>query len=236
MEVAVDLHIHSGLSPCADNTMTPNNIINMALLKKLDVLAITDHNSTKNLSAFLNIANKKGIICIPGIEITTKEEVHLTALFPSLDNAQRFQKIVDAHLPRRKNNASFFGNQLIFKEDDSVKEEEEILLSNALTLSIEDSIDEIRKAEGIPIAAHIDKDKFSIISNLGFIDKHLELKVIEFGKNTESDIFVNKHAYLSAYTQIKSSDAHYLGDILEREFFLDVESKSIEGVLNALEV
>lgn len=234
MKIAVDFHIHSGLSPCADDDMTPNNIINLALLKGLDAIAITDHNCTGNLNAFLKVAQGKNLLCIPGIEVTTKEEVHLLALFKNLSQAQDFQKIIDAALPKINNNTGLFGCQLIYDESDNVVKNHDILLINAINLSIEETISEIKKLQGLPIPAHIDRNSFSILSNLGFISPELGITTVEISRGGDFSALKRVHPYLERYNRIYSSDAHYLGDILEREFFIEVGDLSIDAIFDKL--
>ena len=235
MKIAVDLHIHSGLSPCAEHTMTPNNIVNMARLKGLDAIAITDHNSLKNIEVFLKVAQKNGIICIPGVEVTTKEEVHLLGYFEDIESVKKFQKIIDMHLPEDKNNKEIFGNQLMYDEDDNIIGEEQVLLSRAINLSLDGAIEEIRKLRGVPIPAHINRNRFSIISNLGFISPELNIKAIEICSFGDLKLIEKFCPNFESYNKIYSSDAHSLGQILEREFFIEVEGYSIESILKALE-
>ncbi|SDK58849.1 PHP domain-containing protein [Natronincola ferrireducens] len=234
MTIAVDLHIHSGLSPCSSNDMTPNNIIQMAVLKGLDAIAITDHNSTKNLRSFVNVAKKHNIICIPGIEITTKEEVHLLALFQNISAALEFQLILDDTLPKAPNSPKLFGNQYIYDEDDNIVEDYNYLLINAINLPLKEIIREIKGLGGIPIPAHIDRNSFSILSNLGFISPDFCLKTVEITKNCDYTNLTKRHPYLAKYNKIISSDAHALGEILEREFFIKTSSKKIQDILAAL--
>lgn len=234
MDLAVDLHIHSGLSPCADNAMTPNNIVQMAKLKGLDAIAITDHNSTKNLNSFIKVANAHDMICIPGVEITTKEEVHLLGLFKNLNTVLKFQDILDDTLPRIKNKTKLFGHQYIYDENDNIVGEYNHLLLNAINLPLKETIDEIKKLDGIPIPAHIDRNSFSILSNLGFISPELDLRVIEISKNCRYNDLLAMYPYLKKYKKIQTSDAHCLGEILERNFFVKTKFKKVEEILESI--
>lgn len=234
MIIALDLHIHSGLSPCAEKDMTPNNIVNMALLKGLDVIAVTDHNSTKNLASIAAVAERKKLLFIPGIEITSREEVHLIALFQDISQALDFQRILDARLPNILNKASIFGNQYMYDEEDEIVGEVQPLLLNAIDLSTEEVIDEVRARGGLVIPAHVDRESFSIISNLGFISPHLGFTSIEVASGCQYSSFLEKHKYLEGYIKVVSSDAHCLSDILERTFFLEVEELRIDCVFKAL--
>lgn len=234
MKLAVDLHIHSGLSPCADISMTPNNIVNMARLKELDVIAITDHNSTKNLRTTWEVARETDIIFVPGVELTTKEEVHVVCLFDSLEKAECFQKILDKNIISIKNRADVFGQQHIYNIDDEIVDEYELMLMNATELSLENAIMEVKELNGVLIPAHIDRNSFSILSNLGFISLELEISTVEISSNCNYHELEKNHPYLKKYRKIVNSDAHVLGDILERTSFIEVEKRNAKSVLEKL--
>jgi len=217
MKVFYDLHIHTALSPCADDDMTPNNIVNMAMIKGLDVIAITDHNSADNIAPVMEVAKKTNIRVIPGMEIETMEEVHILALFPSLAAAQSAAKIVRVNMPKIKNNESIFGNQLIFDENDNVINKEEQLLITSTKLSISFVFDMVRSFGGIAIPAHIDRNSYSIISNLGFMPEELNVKTIEISNNAQ-DKFKKNYQDFKILT---NSDAHNLSDISEKISYFD---------------
>ena len=132
-----DLHLHSCLSPCGDNDMTPNNIVGMSVVKELDVIAVTDHNSCKNCPAVKKIADHYGIIAIPGMELCTVEEVHVLCLFKKLDDAMNFDSYVSKHIIAIPNNEEVFGKQLICNEDDEIIGKEENLLINSTDISFD---------------------------------------------------------------------------------------------------
>lgn len=138
MKLYYDLHIHSLLSPCADNDMTPHNIINMAKLKGLDVISVTDHNSTLNLENFLEVASLLDILFIPGIEIETEEEIHVLLYFKHKDVSiiREFQGIIDKHLPFVKLREDIYGNQYIVDTQDNIIGSYEKLLLQPLTLNL----------------------------------------------------------------------------------------------------
>lgn len=234
MKIAYDFHIHSGLSPCSDKEMTPNNIINMAIIKGLDAIAITDHNSTINLEAFIRAGYNKDIIIIPGAEVTTKEEAHVLTLFSGLDEANKFQRIMEAGLPTKKNKAEFFGQQLIYCQDDNIVGEYQWMLSNALSLSMEDLVKVVDDLKGVSIPAHVNRPSFSILTNLGFISPELGLSTIEVTKGCSIEAFKEKNPSLKNYRILVNSDAHSLGDIQERESFLEVPSLDARAIIDVL--
>lgn len=228
MMVYYDLHIHTCLSPCASDDMTPNNIVNMALLKGLDVIAVTDHNSALNVEAVYRIGRKKGLIVVPGIEVQTKEEVHVLCYFYSVEECIKFSEIINKNMTKIKNNKTIFGNQIVMDEKDrEIREMEELLLvSSNFTIS---EIFQYMEGRGAAVPAHVDRGSYSIISNLGFIPNIKNLSTIEISKSTDKKVFLKEHPECKKYRIISSSDAHHLGYISEREEFLpcDLSLKSI---------
>jgi len=233
MKVYIDLHIHSSLSPCSSNEMTPNNIVNMSILKGLDIIAITDHNSVLNCSPIMEIGKEKGIVVIPGMEVETKEEVHVVCLFPSLNKALKVQEVIWPLLPPMTNRKDIFGEQLLFDTKDEIIESVDKLLLTAADIELEDVDNLVRSVGGVIIPAHIDRKSYSVLSNMGFIPKNLKLKYLELSKSCNIDEFREQNK-LDNYKFIVSSDAHDLKDISEREMFLELQDKSIEALFNEL--
>lgn len=212
----VDLHIHTALSPCASDDMTPNNIVNMALLKGLEAIAITDHNSSLNVRAVMGAAKGK-IKVIPGVEVQTKEDVHLLCLFKNYDDLNVFNQQIYRHLPSINNREDIFGNQLIMDCDDNVIGKEKKLLLNAVDLSLEEICDCACKNGGISIPAHVDRQGYGILYQLGFIPGDLGFTYIEVSRECDVAALLSSYPDIARYHIIRSSDAHQLGDILERE-------------------
>ena len=231
MKYSADLHIHSALSPCADNEMTPNNIVNMALLKGLDIIAVTDHNSAANIQALLKCAEGTGLLVVPGMELMTSEEVHIVCLFPDAESALQMQDKVYEALPGLKNREEIFGQQLLIDENDSITGSVNQLLITAAAINLEEASDLVEGYGGAVIPAHIDRNSFSLISNLGMIPEKPVYKYLELSRNCDMYEYRLKNPQLDKYKFICSSDAHVLGDILEREAFIDLEQLSIECLL-----
>ena len=233
-----DLHIHSCLSPCGDEDMTPGNIVGMALLNGLNIVALTDHNSTKNCPAFFKIAKDNGIIPVAGMELTTSEDVHAVCLFRDLESAMDFGAYVDAHRFKIKNEADIFGRQLIVDEDDEVCGEEEYLLINASYLSLEDAYREVTSRGGVCYPAHIDRSSSGIISMLGDFPPEPHFTAFELNDITSLSDCLGKHPILTdrSLIHVASSDAHYLTDISEEGFSIELEDEpySSAKVRNAL--
>lgn len=230
MKLYYDLHIHTAGSPCGDNDMTPMNIVNMAIIKGLDIIAITDHNSVKNCVPCIEAARDKNILVIPGMEIQTKEEVHLLCLFRDIERALEFGDKIDDLMPNIPNKPDFFGEQLIFDNENNVIDKESKLLISSVDISIGKVFEIVSKLNGVVIPAHIDKRNYSIISNLGFLPLDIDVTTVEISKNCNQKDFINKNMYLEKYNIIVNSDAHYLGDISEPQNFIDVDNKDIKDV------
>lgn len=220
MKFYYDLHIHSSLSPCADDDMTPNNIVNMALIKGLDVISLTDHNSTKNVEAVHELCRQKGIKFIPGIEVQTKEEVHVLCYFFDILDCLNFGEMIYNSLDCVKNNKYLFGNQLIMDKDDNIVDEAEKLLLSSSSFSV-DEIFRMMDGIGAVVPAHINRTSYSIISNLGFIPDIPNLKTVEVSSTSIDNRIVDE--CIEKYKVLTSSDAHHLGHISERVNCFDLD-------------
>ena len=230
MDSLWDFHIHSGLSPCALDEMTPNNILNMALIKELDGVAITDHNSVENLNSFYHLAKNKDIGFLPGVEITTREEIHVLIFFEDLTPLDYLREVLKRNLPDIENRREIFGSQLIYGMDDKVITEETKLLTNATRLSFGDTLDLAKEIDGVLIPAHVDRKSFSVLSNLGFIPPEFKGKFLEVSIGTSKEAFYKTHPAMKKYHLLQNSDAHQLTAILEREganYFNIEQHKSI---------
>lgn len=226
-----DLHIHSCLSPCADDDNTPNNIAGMATLCGLNIVALTDHNTCKNCPAFFAAAKKYGIIPIAGMEVTTSEDVHIIALFPSLESAMDFDSYIDSHRVKIPNRVDIFGNQFILDGDDNLIGTDEYLLSNATDLSIDDVAKIVPKYEGVCYPAHIDRPSNGIIAVLGTFPETPYFSSVELNNSENREEYISKYS-LNDKNIIVSSDAHILTDMRDKEnyFLLEDEPYSSEFV------
>lgn len=212
-----DLHIHSALSPCGDQDMTPNNIVNMAVLCGLNMIAITDHNSIGNVKAAMEVAKSLPITVVPGMELETVEEAHFVCLFPTLLQAEAFDKWLKPFLLPIKNKPELFGEQLYLDANDELVGIEERLLVTAATCSIYDAAPTVRSFGGTIFPAHVDKSAYSIISNLGTVPKDLGFTTVEISKNTTKELLLDAFPYLADYRIITNSDSHYLDTFYETQ-------------------
>ena len=225
-----DMHLHSCLSPCADNDNTPNNIAGMASLCGLDIIALTDHNSCKNCPAFFTAADRYGLIPIAGMELTTSEDIHVVCLFEELEGALSFDAALEGLRLSMKNRPDIFGEQLVVDGEDNVIGTEEALLSFATSLSLEDVPDMVSRFGGICYPAHIDRPANGVISVLGTFPKTPYFSCVELHSPEKveeyrgMEILKDKHF-------VVSSDAHYLTDIRDKANSFELDCGRENGAL-----
>lgn len=209
-----DLHIHTCLSPCADLTMSPKRVVEKAVKKNLDMIGICDHNSAENVRAAIAAGSKKKITILPGMEVTTVEEVHIIALFDEVDPVLSLQETVYERLAPGENIEDVFGEQIIANEFDEVEGYNQRLLLGATSLTLQELVNKIHHLGGLVIAAHIDREACnSIIGQLGFIPEDLELDALEISSYTNRSQALARYPGIEEFPIISSSDAHFLQDI-----------------------
>lgn len=229
-----DFHIHTCLSPCADDEMIPINILNMARLMGTKILGICDHNSAKNLEPFTHLAKNYKILILPGIEVQSREEVHILCLFSDIEATFEFQEYIYENMPYVSNNPKYFGHQWIVDERGNIKEEESRLLIMSTDLKVDEISLKSKDLGGIMIPAHVDKKSFSIISQLGMIPKNLNITALEISRNISVDKFREKFPELLKYNLVMSSDAHRLEEMVFQKTFFYIKDLSFNEVKLAL--
>jgi PHP family Zn ribbon phosphoesterase len=207
-----DLHMHSCLSPCSDWAMSPKKIIQKSREVGLDLIALCDHNSAENAGAAMREGNKQGLPVLPGLEICSREEVHILALFEALDPALEMQAYVYANLPG-ENNSEVFGFQVIANEEDEVMGENPRLLIGATRLGLHDIVEKTHVLGGISIASHVDRPAYGIINQLGFIPEDLNLDGLEVSSRIKLAEAAQTIPGIGNYSCVTASDAHYPNDI-----------------------
>ncbi len=220
-----DFHIHSCLSPCADNDMTPNNIAGTAVLAGLEVVALTDHNSAKNCPAFFEAAKRNGLVPIAGMELTTAEDIHVVCLFPELGGAMEFDAYVSEHRMKVPNRVDIFGEQLITDGEDEIIGREEFFLPAASEITIDDAPDIVSSFGGICYPAHVDREANGIIATLGTFPEDSGFCNAEFYEYSKVKEYSEKYPALADKRLLVSSDAHYLWDIRDRSAFLEIDDE-----------
>lgn len=234
MNLKYDFHIHSCLSPCGDNDMTPYNFVNMAKLLGYDIIALTDHNSCLNCPAALKAGEEAGIAVVPGMELCTSEEIHAVCLFPDLEKALEFSDYVKSTMPPVKNDASIFGEQLIMDSTDRIIGNEEILLTAASGISIDDAVKEVSRFGGAVFPAHLDRASYSVLSVLGFMYPEMGFAAAEFTHKAYIPQYEEKHPLLKEMKKLRNSDAHYLENMVEPSVEIDLPECSAEAVVGYL--
>ena len=234
MNLKYDFHLHSCLSPCGDNDMTPYNLVNMAKLLGYDIIALTDHNSCLNCPAALKAGEEAGITVVPGMELCTSEEIHAVCLFPDLKKALEFSDYVKSTMPPVKNDASIFGEQLIMDSTDRIIGNEEILLTAASGISIDDAVKEVSRFGGAVFPAHLDRASYSVLSVLGFMYPEMGFAAAEFTHKAYIPQYEEKHPLLKEMKKLRNSDAHYLENMVEPSVEIDLPECSAEAVVGYL--
>lgn len=231
-----DLHIHSCLSPCAEDDMTPGNIAGLASILGLEIVALTDHNTTKNCPAFFAQAKKAGIVPVAGMELTTSEEVHVLCLFEELEGAMGFGRAVDSRRVPVKNRPKIFGNQFIMDANDEVCGEEENLLINATTIDVSEACTLCRQYGGICYPAHIDRDSGGIVAMLGTVPENLNYTAFELNIASNYDGYAERFPHLREKRYVVSSDAHRLEAMSDGANRIELEIPSEDAVSYSAEV
>lgn len=225
-----DLHIHTVLSPCGDLEMSPANIIEKTLEKGLNIIGITDHNTTRHCKLISKLAEAAGLFVLMGAEVTTREEVHCLTFFENDDQLLEFQGFLENHLPPIPNNTERFGYQVVVDENEQIIDEIEFLLLTALDQSIEQVEQKVHSLGGIFIPAHIDRPSYSIISQLGFIPSGLLIDGIEISANCIVQNVIPLLGNQFKTPIIRNSDAHYIEDIGKAFFTFEMEHKTFNEV------
>ena len=204
-----DLHIHTCLSPCGSLDMSPTVIVETALARGLDIIAITDHNTTLQCPEIQSLGAEAGLTVLAGAEVCTREEAHCIALFGSDEARAAFQQYLEKHLPPVPNDPGRFGDQVWVNRKDEIMGEAPYLLLSALDQNVNQVAAFVKELGGLFVAAHVERPSFSLISQLGFIDLSLSLDAIEYTDASRFARLLSEQKYLSNYTSYPASDAHY---------------------------
>ena len=225
-----DLHVHTCLSPCGDLDMHPAEIVKRALEVGLDIIAVCDHNSAGNAGAVIEAARDTDLMVLPGLEICTSEEVHVVSILPDLERALDLQRLCASTLTT-KNDPDLFGMQVYVDASGGVDGFEEKLLLAAAGLSLEDTVAAVRDRDGLVILAHVDREAFGIIGQLGFIPPGLDVdgaEVTDPGRIDAIRPLLPEGCIITA-----ASDAHYLPDLGKRYALVEVTDESFGALLDA---
>ena len=211
-----DLHLHTVLSACAEMEMLPEFILERAQELGLNLIAVTDHNSAENAAAMMTAAKGTGITVLPGMEVQTREEVHLLCLFDTLEHVTYWQELVYAHLPRLRNREDVFGTQVMLDADGEPVGTNDRLLATSTFFTVEEVIQRVQGVNGLCIPAHVDRPAYSIIANLGFIPPELRIRGVEISHLVSPQDAHTRFPQLKRYSLVASGDAHRLKEMARR--------------------
>lgn len=228
-----DLHIHSCLSPCGELDMTPRAIVEKSLERGVDIIALCDHNSAENVGAALRAGERRGLFVIPGMEITSSEEVHTVALFQTERQALSMQEVVYSHL-KGSNRPDIFGEQVAVNEFDEVEAFNDRMLIGATELGLNEVVKEVHRLGGLSIASHVDRPSFSIMSQLGFVPLDIELDALEISRHLKIESMHDVIPDAGRFSIVTSSDAHFLNDIGSTYTSFLLESPHFDEIRKAL--
>ena len=224
------MHIHSALSACGDDIMSPQLILEQAVQKGLNLISITDHNTVQHSILACKLSEGIPIRVIPGVELTSREEVHLLAYFPNVDTLLKIEKEIDNYLPKRKNNSQVFGYQLCYDLKGEIVGIDYTLRQVALNIGLDNLVEFIHNIEGIAVPAHIDKNRFSLLSQLGFLDREANFDAVEISKfKWRKEKFQLGNTW-SDFPVIAGSDSHGVEDI--GLFFMEDKQEEIKNFIS----
>jgi len=233
-EWGLDLHIHSALSPCSSKEMLPGPVLSRAKELGISAIAITDHNSAGNSRAFLEKGRELGIMVFPGMELQSIEDIHLICLFENLADLLAFQEQVYLQLPQMDNNKESFGEQwLVDKEGLLIGEVEQILLIGT-SLSVDEWVTHVHQLGGLCIAAHVDRQGFSLWGHLACLPPELDLDGVELTPHLRRDPVLMEAIKKRGLSYVISSDAHYLADLRAPQCFARMEELTLLELKQAL--
>lgn len=214
-----DLHVHTVLSPCAEVEMIPPLIVRRARELGLEIIGITDHNAAENAAAVVEAARGTGLTVLPGMEVQSREEVHLVCLFDKVDQALACQEQVFAALPDRENDEEFFGAQYVVDATGQYLYTEKRMLAAAITLPVEAIAAEVRARGGIVLAAHVDRPSYSLVASLGFVPPALAISGLEATRGADVASVVESMPQAGRYGWVVNGDAHRLAEMSARTTF-----------------
>jgi PHP family Zn ribbon phosphoesterase len=215
-----DLHIHTILSPCADVEMIPPLIVEEALQRGINVIAITDHNASANIRSVQLAAEGTGLVVLPGMEVQTREEVHVLCLFDEPGQIEEWQKVISRSLPPIENRIDYFGEQFVVDSSGEFIRREPQLLLTSTDLTFDEACQMVHNLGGLFIPAHVDRPGFGLIANLGFVPAGVQVDALEFSRHINLDQALTKFPQVSGFPLIQDGDAHRLSEFLGVNEFL----------------
>jgi 3',5'-nucleoside bisphosphate phosphatase len=228
-----ELHVHTVLSPCAEVEMIPPLIVQTAIERGISLIAITDHNASANIGAVQKAAQSTDLIVLPGMEVQTREEVHVLCLFDTLEQIEAWQAVVDDHLPPLENDIEHFGEQFVVDETGDFIRRETRLLLTSTNLSLDDILWRVNTIGGLAIPAHVNRQAFGLIANLGFVPSNVTIEALEISRHLKVSEATSRFPQIKGYPLLQGGDAHRLDEFLGANVF-EVEAPTIAELKMAL--
>lgn len=225
--------MHTVLSPCAEIEMLPPLIVSEAKVRGIDLIAITDHNASANISAVQKAALGSGITVLPGMELQTKEEVHVICLFDTIEQIIQFQNIVDQKLPPIKNRPEYFGEQLVVDDKGDFVRKEERLLITSTDLSINEAYSLVDELGGIFIPAHVNRKANGLLEILGFVPDDIPILALEISRHISPKDAKITYPQINSFEIIQNGDVHRLSEFIGTTIF-EMENPSISEIKLAI--
>ncbi len=226
-----DLHVHTVLSPCAAVEMIPPLIVQAAVDCGIQLMAVTDHNASANAAAVIQAAAGTGLIVLPGMELQTREEVHMLCLFDNLPALQKLQEIVDSYLPAVQNDVELFGEQFVVDVEGEFIRREERLLLNSVDISLEHAARQVQELGGLAIPAHINRKAYGLIAQLGLIPDGLD--ALEISRHIQPAAARSTYPQIGSAVLIQNGDVHMLDGFLGSTY-LEIEAPTIPAIRQAI--
>src|SRR5689334_3156396 len=215
-----DLHVHTVLSPCAEVEMIPPLIVQAALEKNIDLIAITDHNASANVRAVQKAADGTNLTVLPGMEVQSREDVHLLTLFETTEALDTWQTQVDASLPKLQNRADYFGEQFVVDEIGEFVRRETRLLLTSTQFSIDEIFERVNALGGLVIPAHVERTSYGLFPTLGLISEKWQLLALEISRHITPEKAIATYPALRNYELVQDGDVHQLDDFLGTTIFM----------------
>lgn len=228
-----ELHVHTVLSPCAEIEMIPMLIISKAEEMGINLLAITDHNAIANVEAMQKAAGGTGIKVLPGMELQTKEEVHVLCIFDRIAELQELDSLIRKKFTDMKNKPEFFGEQFIVDETGEFLGREERLLISSIDLGFDEAVETVNRLNGLAIPAHVNRQAYGLIANLGMVPANTHIDALEISRHLDPQEAVKKFPDLRSYPLLLGGDVHRLDEFLGANEF-SMEEPSVNEIRQAL--
>ncbi|HEY9595648.1 MAG TPA: PHP-associated domain-containing protein [Spirochaetia bacterium] len=216
-----DLHVHSALSACAEMIMSPRQIVLRAREAGLTVLTVADHNASAHVPVARRLGGDSGIVVIPGMEVASREEVHVLVYFSEMEALAEFQDLVDRSLPDEQNSPDIFGYQLLYDDGDDIVGCDERLRQVGTSLGLEEICRTVHSLGGAVVPAHVHRRRYSLLSQLGFVEGAGVFDAVEIARPEWVAGGFRLGQRIDGFPALAGSDSHFLEDV--GRFHLEID-------------